>query len=203
MSIRTLQQDQPGHPGAHINRDWLGGSLADEDRRPTGMDNTHVPRGFSPVSRKEGRKRGHGGAETAHNSIRISLSRPLSTSELARGWCTPPARASLPAALGFFKRQGRQVDKPVSMYAVISRARPSLSSSRNRETGFQLPQRMWYSRRRRRRRSRRIIQRYRGGFVECESYSFFFFPRDFEDLDLWSGDSQPVVLPRVIFEKYE
>lgn len=150
VGIRTLQQDQPGHPGAHINRDWL----VDHWRtriagRLAWTTHTYLADSLpSSHERKEARTRWRGNGRQAHNSIRISLSRPLSTSELARGWCTPPARASLPATLGFFKRQGRQVDKPVSMYAVISRARPSLSSSRNRETGFQLPQRMWYSRRR-------------------------------------------------------
>lgn len=47
---------------------------------------------------------------------------------LRRNWLADGARRPLeplPATLRFFKRQGRQVDKPVSMYAVISRARLS------------------------------------------------------------------------------
>lgn len=49
-----------------------------------------------------------------------------------RYWLADGARRlldALPSTLGFFKRQGRQVDKLVSMYAVISRARPSLPST--------------------------------------------------------------------------
>lgn len=62
IKIRTLQQDQPGHPGAHINRDWL---LDNWRTRSTGrlarsMDNPS-PRGFSLDLRKEAQ---HGGAET-------------------------------------------------------------------------------------------------------------------------------------------